>query len=215
MPESVMIKNAYVYYAKLKTPALKYKKEAVEDKPFMNKEYVAEFLLTAAQMKALKKEWKTVRAFKETTEVSEKELREKYKVEDIPSDEYKNEDGKFEMIKFRKHASQKDGTPNDPPKLFGYFKSKGLDKAGKVITQETLLGNGTLVNAQLTVRKLNTASGKDMQLDLFGVQVVELVPYETKTDAFEDHEDEFEESDKDDSEGFDDHDEETEDDDFS
>lgn len=215
MPDSVMIKDAYVYYAKFKTPSLKYQQEADEEFPFKNKEYVGDFLIPYAQLKSLKKEWrKTVKAFQSAKGgLSPKAFKEKYKLDTLPPDEYKNEDGEFETIKFRKHASQQDGTPNDPPTLFGYFKAKGKDKNGLKITQDVLLGNGTSVNVQLTVRKLKTESGKDVQLDLYGVQVIELVPYQGKEDQFEDHDGDFEEP----VDGFEDNDEaeaETEDDDF-
>lgn len=214
-----MIKNAYVFYAKFKTPALKYQQQEDRELPYKNKEYVGDFLIPFDQLKALKKEWKkTVKAFQSSKGgLSPKDFKEKYKVDKLPPKEYLNEDGEYEIIKFRKHASQQDGTPNDPPALFGYFKAKGRDKNGLKVTQDTLLGNGTLVNVQLTVRKLKTESGKDQQLDLYGVQVIELVPYQSSGDEFEEHDGDFEDAEEE-SEGFDDHDSdesnEADDDDF-
>lgn len=215
-----MIKDAYVYYAKFKTPALKYKQQEDKEFPFKNKEYVGDFLIPYSQLKALKKEWrKTVKVFQSSKGgISPKLFKERYKVDKLPPKEYLNEDGEYELIKFRKHGAAKDGTPNPPPELFGYSMSKGVDRNGLKVAQDTALGNGTLVNVQLKVRELNTED-KDQQLDLFKVQVIELIPYQSADETlFEDHDVDFEENNKGDSDSFEDHDvdtsDESEDDDF-
>lgn len=204
MATHFVLKNVYAYYAKIASPALKFEKKEDKELPFLNKEYVVDLLLPAKDMAKLRKQYKKdVKAVTETKYLTEKEFKETFKV-DPPSDaKYKNEDGEYEILKVRKHASWPDGTPTEKPQVLGCKNKMTVDRDGKKINGDVLIGNGSLVNVQLVERPFKKVKG--MSLDLEKIQVLELVEYSTDVTLFESEgDDDFEDDDDSNEDSFDD-----------
>lgn len=220
--ESVFIKDEpYVYYAQLASPGAQ-KFETTEDKDDLlkDKEYVMEVLVKTKELKKLRQKWeKTVKLLRGNSLYTAEEFEKRFKiapptdsayetiVEEVDEDDNEYEVTKYETIKVRKYSAYHDGNPTRLVQIWGAKKARGTDrndvpvsqqtqdKSGKITGGEsTLLGNGTMVKIQLTVRPLKTKSGKDLQFDLFAVQVLELVEYvSTETeDGFDDEDEDFE-----------------------
>lgn len=213
-----IIKEAYVYYAQLKRPALKWQQKEVKGKPLANKEYVVDALLKADDLDKLVRHYKKkgVKSVSEVKYLDKEAFTKRFKTEP-PTDEAYQTDGDYAIIKFRKHASYKDGNPTpNPPSVVGFASLGNKSKNGYDITgRDTLIGNGSLVNIEISERSYPIPAGKKgLAIDLWGIQVIDLIPYEVGGVGFEDAgeviekkseeiDEDFDE-DFDDSEGFDD-----------
>lgn len=197
-----VIKNTVVMYAKVKTPSLEYQKEAVKDKPWMNKEYTVDVLVDEPTYKKLKKSYKIVKAVKEALVLDSDEFKEKFKF-DAP-DGFANEDGELFIVKFRKKAYYNDGNEGFAPQVVGVKNRKFDNKGEKVVGAD--IGNGTEAHIQFKERTWDNKFGKGLALDLQAVCVTNLIRYESaggelEFDFEEDDELEFEADSADSSEG--------------
>lgn len=208
-----VINDVYVYYVKLKTPALQYQKNEVEGKPFANKEYVLDAIMKTADIEKFEKVYKKkgVKSLSEIKYVPKDQFEKRFKTAPPASDDYINEDGEYAVLKIRKSASYKDGSPiANPPAVVGFKSLGNKSKNGFLIEgRDTLIGNGSLVNIQIAERTYNVpnSTSKGMALDLFAIQVVDLVEYKQEGVGFDDAGDIVEEShdkdfDEDEEEGF-------------
>lgn len=171
-----VVKDSVVLYAKVNTPALEYQKEAVKDKPWMNKEYVVDVLMTEAWYKKLKKKYKTVKSVREAAVLDSKEFLERYKIE--APEGFENDDGELFIVKFKKKAYYKDGNEGYAPTIVG-VKNKKFDKNGEKVVDGVDLGNGTVAHVQFNERTWDNQFGKGMALDLQAICVLDLVKYES------------------------------------
>lgn len=169
--------GAFVYYTKIAKPALKYEQSPVKGKPFANREYSVDVLVTEEDFSTFKKRYKTSNVVKSVKELDAKEFEEKFKV--APPYEADT----YYILKFKKSADYKDGNPTDKPKVVG--------KKGSGISSATELGNGTKANVHWREREWSYGGKKGLSLDLSGIAVIELVEY-TKGASI-DFGDEFEE----------------------
>jgi hypothetical protein len=214
MSNKPVIKSVYLYYSQLKRPVLCYQKSEVAGMPFKDKEYVVDALLTAADLASLTKTYRSkgVKMLSQIKYFNAEAFTKRFKVAPPEGAEYLT-DGEYAVIKFRKHAAYPDGKPNPyPPSVVGFKSLGNKSQNGYLIEgRETILGNGTKVNLQIAERiyKIPNSNSKGMSLDLYGIQVDTLVPYETAGLGFDDAGD-VEDSDFDEavsgteSEGFDD-----------
>lgn len=178
-----VLKNVVLLYPKLNTPVLEYQKELVEDKPWFNKEYVVDALISAAEYKKLKATYKTVKSVKDAVTIDAADFEEKFKM--VPPEGYENGDGEYIIVKFRKKAYYMDGNEGFPPKIMGCTKS-GRTRDGEVIDSETPVGMGTLCNLQYKERIWDNKFGKGLALDLAAVAILNLVRYESSGGDVED-----------------------------
>lgn len=188
MSTKPIIKNVFIYYSKLKTPELKMNQKPDPKKPLRNKEYIADVLLKADDLKELRKKYRKagVKAFQEIKSFTKEEFQKRFKVDPPAAKGYTNEDGEYDILKVRKAASYSDGTPAEPrPAVVGFGSLGGQSKNGYDINHEVLMSNGTEINLQLRERKYNIPSGgSGTALDLWKIQVINLIPYEEE--GFED-----------------------------
>lgn len=210
--DSIMIRSAYAYYAQLASPGvLKYQKDEDKDNIFANKEYVVELLVDTQELKALKKKWKkAVKLLRETKTYSAEEFEKRFKVKP-PTDEAfeTNDDGDlvYETIKLRKYVAFPTGKPTPLVKIIGAQITQGLDRKGLPVSQEiqdkenniiggesTLIGNGSLVKIQCSIRPLKNIDGNQSQFDLHKVQVLDLIVFQSSELDDGDFEDEGDEN---------------------
>lgn len=183
-----VLKNVYMYYAKIKNPALEYQKEAVQGKPHMNRVCVVDVLVPENVYKALKKKYKGVKAVKDAREFDAKEFEEAFKV--APPYEADT----YYVVKFKKKTYYKDGNEAQKPKVVGQV-GQTKDINGKEISVDVDLGNGTLGHVQFKERTWDNQFGKGMALDMTAVCIKELVEYVSQGslefEFDEDEDDEF------------------------
>lgn len=194
MSKKPVIKNAFIYYARLNQPVLKLNQKADAKLPLKNKEYVVDVLFKNSDLEKLKKIYRKagVIAFKEIKPLTKEEFKKKFKCEPPTNKEYSNEDGEYEILKVRKAASYSDGSPAEPrPAVVGFKSKDGKTENGYEINHTVPMSNGTEVNIQLRERKYNIPSGgQGTALDLWKIQVINLIPYEEE--GFEDEGDDIE-----------------------
>lgn len=91
----------------------------------------------------------------------------------VSKDRIKEKEGVGEFITFKRRAVRKDGTPAAPISV--------VDNEVNPWDTKTLIGNGSLVNVRFALNnRKNPRTGKDMLVpSVVGVQVVELVPYQS------------------------------------
>lgn len=202
MADFAVFKNAYLYYTKVKDPVQKYETEADKENPLKDKEYATDIVVPYKQYKTIKKKWPTVKALKDPKSYSAEEFQAKMKVAPPSDPEYLNADGEYTVLHFWKYAAFPDGKAAPKVNVVGMKKGIAKDANGEEIGVDVLMGNGTLANVQLRGRKLKTKSGKDMQLDLDALQIIELVPYvsnDLEFDFEEPEDEDFEEPEDEDS----------------
>ena len=89
------------------------------------------------------------------------------------ADRIKNKnDARGDFIQFKRKSVKYDGTPAKPIRV--------VDAAGKPWDQDTLIGNGSVVNVQFLINEIPLAGGKRVIIkpSVVAIQVWELVPYE-------------------------------------
>ncbi len=171
--------NAYIYYPKLKNPALRYGLKPAST-PHGNREYVVDVLIEEDDYKKLKKKYKTVKSIKDAQEFDATEFEERYKV----APPYEAET--YFIVKFKKSADYKDGNPTTPPVV------RAAKGCGQKVTIETEIGNGTQAHIQWKEREWTYEGKKGLSLDLAAVGVKNLIEYEGGELELEfDEEDEF------------------------
>lgn len=176
-----VIFNAFVYYVKLKTPALRYGLKPVAGSNHGNREYTVDVLVTAEDLKALKKKYKTVKSLKDAKEFDAKEFEAQYKV----APPYEAEE--YFVVKFKKSADYKDGNATPKPLV------KAAKGCGVPVTIETDIGNGTQAHVQFKEREWTYEGKKGLSLDLAAVGVVDLVVFQSAgVEAEFEFEDDFE-----------------------
>lgn len=198
MGKKRIIKDVYVYYSKLARPELAHQKKHDPKLPLKNKVYVVDALIKSDELEKLVKFYKKkgVKSLAEIKYLDKETFVKRNKCEPPSDPAYMNEDGEYGILKIRKSASYNDGKPvQHPPKVVG-FKSLG-DKSrnGFLIKgRETELGNGTLTNIEIDERtySIPNSNKQGMALDLWGLQVINLVEYVRKSTGFEDAGDSFE-----------------------
>lgn len=157
--------NAFVYYTKIRKPALKYGKKPVNDKPHVNREYVVDVLVTEEDFKLLKKKYKSVKSVKEAREFDAAEFEATFKV----APPYEAET--YYVIKFKKSADYQDGNATPKPIV------KAAKGCADKITESTDIGNGTEAHVQWREREWTYEGKKGLSLDLAALGIVDLVPY--------------------------------------
>lgn len=162
--------NAFIYYTKVKNPALEYQKQAVDSKPHMNRECVVDVLVEEADMKALKKKYKTVKAIKNAREFDAEDFEQTFKV----APPYEAET--YYVIKFSKKMYYKDGNEGTKPKIVGVV-GQAKDKKGLKVSVDIEVGNGSQAHVQWKERTWDNQFGKGLALDLVALCVLDLVPY--------------------------------------
>ncbi len=157
--------NAFIYYTKLKQPALKYGMQAGKA-PHVNREYVVDVLVTEEDYKKLKKKYRNVKAIKDAKEFDgAKEFEDQFKV----APPYDAET--YYVVKFKKSADYQDGNATPKPVV------KAAKGCGKPVTIETEIGNGTEAHVQWREREWTYKGTKGLSLDLAAVGVVDLIEY--------------------------------------
>lgn len=155
--------GAYIYYVHIQTPVLMYEKTEVYKKPYGNKEFTMQVLLTEKDYKQMKKTYKGVKSLANIIEIdSAEEFETKYKV----APPYEAETYYMWKVTQIAHYS-KDMSYNNAKIIVG---SKTVDLAGKV----DRIGNGSKANVEFTHKKWQGAGKSGWKLTLKAVAILEL-----------------------------------------
>jgi len=192
---TTVIKDVYFYYTCIKTPKnnFNHKDSTEKNLPLTAKEYKTDFCLTAADYKALKKEFGTVKGVKNARKMPAEEFVEKFKVNPPSDPAYLNGDDEYTIISVTAFAAYPDGEPAPQPQVLG---TNGRDPAvrkdrdGNEVGEHIEIGNGSEGCIQLKVRPW-TVFGGGISLDLKMVQIRHLVPYEDEVGFDFDEEEEY------------------------
>ena len=152
--------NCYVNYVKIETPALIWGEKEVKDKPWVNKEYSVDVLVTEEDYKALRKKYKTVASIKNVEPLSAQEYQDKFRV--APPFEAEE----YFVIKFKKKAFYTRDDSESPKPLLNGATRNGLDRNGVSVIGKSI-ANGSLANVQWKERPWEHNGKKGMSLDLF------------------------------------------------
>jgi hypothetical protein len=182
-----VINNVFMYYVKLDRPELRVKAKRDPKLPLLNTEYVFEALMPYEDLKALQKTYKKsgVKGLSSNNikSFTADEFKKTFKVDAPHAAIYADEDGEYSMMKARCPASYMDGKPTaHRPEVVGF---DGVDKAGKKVGRSIKMGNGTLSNMQLKERISKFEGDTSIVLDLWAVQIVDLVVYTADELGFE------------------------------
>lgn len=206
-----IIKDVVVNYCHVGYPVLAYQKKPMEGFPFGNKQYTVDCLLPAATLKKLLKHYKksNVKSLEKIKDYTAKEYEAAFKVKPPKDKKYMNEDGEYSVMKMTAPAAYNDGEQNTKavPKIVGKSKVNGAkgpiykDGEGNVVGVDVAIGNGSLANVHFSERGYTVpdSNSKGIRLQLLGIQVMKLIPYENDEGAFDIEE---EESDEEDNDGF-------------
>lgn len=163
--------NTYIYYTKIKSPALRYGLTA-KNTPHGNREYSLDALVTSEDYKLLRKKYKNVKAIKGATELTAVEFEAKFKV----APPYEDENDEYIVIKFKKHADYIDGNASPKPIVKA---AKGCTTPISVATE---IGNGTEAHVQWREREWAYQGKKGLSLDLVAVGIINLVEHVSGVD---------------------------------